>query len=102
MVSYFPFDFNHIGRGVTREDPPLMCEGGAAASCRQPSSNSSMLTFSHTLWHLSKEGSNDCVIESVFPQLHSLWGLKRFESIPRLIVSDEALRHRLISRLGKE
>lgn len=23
MVSYFPFDFNHIGRGVTREDPPF-------------------------------------------------------------------------------
>lgn len=101
MVSYFPFDFNHIGRGVTREDPPFDMRRRFGRLFRIAFLKQ-LDTFFHTLWHLLKEGSNDCVIESVFPQLHSLWGLKRFESIPRLIVSDEALRHRLISRLGKE
>ena len=59
-------------------------------------------TFFHTLWRLLKTGIQWLQIESVFPKLHSLWGLKLFESIPRLIVSDEALRHRVISRFGKE
>ncbi len=58
--------------------------------------------FFHTLWHLLKAGSNGCVIGSAFPELHRLWCSKLFESIPRLIVDDQTLRHRLISRFGKE
>lgn len=101
MVSYFPFDFNHIGRGVPREDPPFdmrrrFCRLFRIAFLKQ------LDTFFHTLWRLLKTGIQWLQIESVFPKLHSLWGLKLFESIPRLIVSDEALRHRVISRFGKE
>lgn len=58
--------------------------------------------FSHTLWHLLKEGSNGCVIGSAFPELHSPWCSKLFERIPRLIVDDQTLRHRVISCFGKE
>lgn len=58
--------------------------------------------FFHTLWHLLKEGSNGCVIGSAFPDLHRLWCSKLFESIPRLIVGDQTLRHRVVSRFGKE
>lgn len=58
--------------------------------------------FFHTLWHLLKEGSNGCVIGSAFPELHRLWRSKLFESIPRLIVDDQTLRHRVVSRFGKE
>lgn len=58
--------------------------------------------FFHTLWHLLKEESNGCVIGSAFPELHRLWRSKLFESIPRLIVDDQTLRHRVISRFGKE
>lgn len=84
---------------------PLLCAKAVLqllAGCLPQTARCSR--FSHTLWHLlkAKEESNGCVIESAFSELHSLWGLKRFESIPRLIVSDEALCHRLISRLGKE
>lgn len=58
--------------------------------------------FFHTLWHLLKEGSNGCVIGSAFAELHRLWRSKLFESIPRLIVDDQTLRHRVVSRFGKE
>lgn len=58
--------------------------------------------FFHTLWHLLKEGSNGCVIRSAFPELHRLWRPKLIESIPRLIVDDQTLRHRVVSRFGKE
>lgn len=58
--------------------------------------------FFHTLWHLLKEGSNGCVIRSAFPELHRLWRSKLGKSIPRLIVDDQTLRHRVISRFGKE
>lgn len=81
---------------------PFMCEGGSAASCRLPSSNSSMLLFFHTLWHLLIEGSNGCVIGSVFAELHRLWRSKLGKSIPRLIVDEQTLRHRVISCFGKK
>ena len=58
--------------------------------------------FSHTLWHLLKAGSNGCVIGSAFAELHRLWRSKLGKSIPRLIVDDQTLRHRVVSRFGKE
>lgn len=58
--------------------------------------------FFHTLWHLLIEGSNGCVIGSAIAELHRLWCSKLFESIPRLIVDEQTLRHRVVSRFGKE
>ena len=58
--------------------------------------------FIHTLWHLLKEESNGCVIRSAFAELHRLWSSKLGKSIPRLIVDDQTVRHRVISCFGKE
>lgn len=58
--------------------------------------------FFHTSWHLLKKGSNGYVIGSAFPELHRPWRSKLGKSIPRLIVDDQTLRHRVVSRFGKE
>ncbi len=57
MVSYFPFDFNHIRREVHPLKIPLLCAKAVlqllagylpqTAQCSR---------FFHTLWHLLKEG----------------------------------------------
>lgn len=103
MVSYFPFDFNHIRREVhpcrTAIDVRRrFCSFLRIAFRKQLDAH----VFFHTLWHLLKEGSNGCVIGSAFAELHRLWCSKLFESIPRLIVGDQTLRHRVVSRFGKE
>lgn len=82
--------------------PPFMCEGGSAASCRLPSANSSMLTlFPHSLASLER-GIKWLRDGSAFAELHRLWCSKLGKSIPRLIVDDQTLRHRVISCFGKE
>lgn len=84
---------------------PLLCAKAVLqllAGCLPQTARCSR--FFHTLWHLlkAKEESNGCVIESAFSELHCLWRTKLFESIPRLIVGDQTLRHRVVSRFGKE
>lgn len=82
---------------------PLLCAKAVLqllAGCLPQTARCSR--FFHTLWHLLIEESNGCVIGSAFPELHRLWRTKLFESIPRLIVGDQTLRHRVVSRFGKE
>ena len=82
---------------------PLLCAKAVLqllASCLPQTAQCSR--FFHTLWHLLKEGSNVCVIGSAFAELHRLWRSKLGKSIPRLIVDDQTLRHRVISCFGKE
>lgn len=82
---------------------PLLCAKAVLqllAGCLPQTARCSR--FFHTLWHLLIEESNGCVIGSVFAELHRLWRSKLFESIPRLIVDDQTLRHRVISCFGKE
>ena len=82
---------------------PLLCAKAVLqllAGCLPQTARCSR--FFHTLWYLLKEGSNGCVIGSAFAELHRLWRSKLFESIPRLIVDDQTLRHRVVSRFGKK
>ena len=82
---------------------PLLCAKAVLqllAGCLPQTARCSR--FFHTLWHLLKEGSNGCVIGSAFAELYCLWRPKLGKSIPRLIVDDQTVRHRVISRFGKE
>ena len=82
---------------------PLLCAKAVLqllAGCLPQTARCSR--FFHTLWHLMKAGIQWLVIGSAFPELHRLWRSKLFESIPRLIVDDQTLRHRVVSRFGKE
>ena len=82
---------------------PLLCAKAVLqllAGCLPQTARCSR--FFHTLWHLLKAGIQWLRIGSVFAELHRLWRSKLFESIPRLIVDDQTLRHRVVSRFGKE
>lgn len=58
--------------------------------------------FFHTLWLLLKAGIQWLRIGSAFAELHRLWRSKLGKSIPRLIVDNQTVRHRVISCFSKE
>lgn len=82
---------------------PLLCAKAVLqllAGCLPQTARCSR--FFHTLWHLLKAGIQWLRIGSAFAELHRLWRSKLFESIPRLIVGDQTLRHRVVSCFSKE
>lgn len=84
---------------------PLLCAKAVLqllAGCLPQTARCSR--FFHTLWHLlkAKAGIQWLRDGSAFAELHRLWRSKLGKSIPRLIVDDQTLRHRVVSRFGKE